>query len=915
MTTNNEIQFKDHVVQHPYRYKRVPVPGTTDLFDMIPTWQENPNEIVQLGTAIDRQLFEKLRGNVTRRSQTYVATANQTVFTLTDAYLVDQGRLDVYVAGAKLRSGSDFTETSPTSFTLTAPLAAGVAVEAVYFTANQAMAEDLIEQVQAAEAAIMAAETATQEAQEATAGALSANLTWKDPVASLTALNTLTGAQVGDTRQTRDTGYVYRFNGTSWAKIQEMDPNAINALDTRLSAQLAEKASQAELSLKADKNEVNDLASEKADITYVDNITQSIATGAPKGVYPSLSSLSTAIPTGNSNIYVTSDNGKWNYWNGSAWVVGGDYQTAVIQNAVNATSVISNGDFVNTTGWDAVSSSNGTLSVSNNELIYTVVGLVASSRIQQNGIHTPVVGHKYYVRGDIYPKAANTSYIAFGGVDTSIIPLANQWNKISNVVTPINTTAFRYYHPTNSGYVAGDTFKFRRIMAVDLTATYGAGNEPTLGQFETILADLTNSWFGGTIEIEPAVYLTQALIQSKVDKEMGKGLSSNDFTDSDKEILNSIAKKTIINVADYPNLRVAMQATAGANVDNQYEVRIDEGAYDLMTMYSQAEIENTSFVGFVIPDHVSLVGTGRKEDTIIKMEIPDTWLPATIARVAPIAYMGNGGMENLTVIGRNARYTVHDDYGYPDSKKYIKNCTFIKLAGLGNSQAWGEGSFSGMEFYFEDCEFITEYSQASYSTHNNLDFEKPSYHSFKNCKFINKGGYFGIRFITLASGVVDKVDMEGCYIDGIIKCEEYEAGNGCLYDIHMHSCSQVPILIDATDGSQPTYSVIEETRLMRNAETTTITKGTPVMYNNDGSVILRLGSNDVSLMLGVAMEDIPTLEKGTIKTAGFLPVVDTGLTLTKGDKVGVVAGALAKVTSGDYIGVVTRNGFIKLKSF
>ena len=51
-------EFKDHIVQHPNRFKRVPVAGTTDQFDLIPTWQENPNEVVQLGTPIDRQLFE-----------------------------------------------------------------------------------------------------------------------------------------------------------------------------------------------------------------------------------------------------------------------------------------------------------------------------------------------------------------------------------------------------------------------------------------------------------------------------------------------------------------------------------------------------------------------------------------------------------------------------------------------------------------------------------------------------------------------------------------------------------------------------------------------------------------------------------------------------------------------------------------
>lgn len=651
----------------------------------------------------------------------------------------------------------------------------------------------------------------------------------------------------------------------------------------------------------------------KSEMQRLEVLYSSLSTGAPRGTFSNLQSLADAYPSGSTNIYITSDNGKWNYWNGSSWIAGGSYQTALVKNATVATNVIANGNFTNTSFWDAVSGSNGTLSAANNELIYTVVGLVSSSRIQQPSVHTPVVGHKYYVRGDILPKSANTSYISFGGVDSSIVPVANAWNKISRVVTPINTTTFRFYHPTNSGYVANDQVKFRRMFVVDLTVLYGAGNEPALAEFENTLLKFTDSWFDGTVELTPPVYLNETFLATKVDKENGKGLSTNDFTNADKLNLQLLSNKTIVQVSNFPTLRAAMESLVAPSKEKPYELRLDEGTYNLLSMYTQAEIENTTFVGFVVPDYVSIVGTGQKEKTILKMEIPETWLPATIARVAPVAYQGNGGLENLTVIGRNCRYTVHDDYGYPDAKKYLKNCTFKKLAGLGNSQAWGEGSFSGMEFTFEDCEFITEYSQAPYSSHNNTAFAKPTIHRFKNCKFINNGGYFGIRFITLNSGQTEALHFEGCYIDGLMKFEEYEAGVGCRYDLFMTGCSEIPILIDATDGSQPVYTINEGTKLIKNAETTTITKGTPVMFNNDGSVVLRLGSNDVSLMIGVALQDIAPSAKGIIKTGGYLTITDTGLTLSKGDKVGIVNGALAKVTTGDYIGVVTRNGFIKLK--
>lgn len=47
------------------------------------------------------------------------------------------------------------------------------------------------------------------------------------------------------------------------------------------------------------------------------------------GVYPNLSALSNANPNHN-NVYITTDNGNWNYWNGTAWVAGGVYQSTGI---------------------------------------------------------------------------------------------------------------------------------------------------------------------------------------------------------------------------------------------------------------------------------------------------------------------------------------------------------------------------------------------------------------------------------------------------------------------------------------------------------------------------------------------------------------------------------------------------------
>ena len=84
---------------------------------------------------------------------------------------------------------------------------------------------------------------------------------------------------------------------------------------------------------KADKAKVEEKFGEvyeqldtKANIEYVDNKISKVASGSPKGIYSTLNELNIAKPTGDTGIYITTDNGCWNYWNGNAWVSGGIYQ-------------------------------------------------------------------------------------------------------------------------------------------------------------------------------------------------------------------------------------------------------------------------------------------------------------------------------------------------------------------------------------------------------------------------------------------------------------------------------------------------------------------------------------------------------------------------------------------------------------
>jgi hypothetical protein len=97
---------------------------------------------------------------------------------------------------------------------------------------------------------------------------------------------------------------------------------------------LAQKAQQTDL----DTANIN--IAKKADITYVDTKTAALASGSPKGVYATLTDLQTAYPTGNTNIYIVTADGKWYYWNSSTWTAGGTYQSiGIVDGSITGTKL------------------------------------------------------------------------------------------------------------------------------------------------------------------------------------------------------------------------------------------------------------------------------------------------------------------------------------------------------------------------------------------------------------------------------------------------------------------------------------------------------------------------------------------------------------------------------------------------
>lgn len=174
-----------------------------------------------------------------------------------------------------------------------------------------------------------------------------------------------------------------------------------------------------------------------------------------------------------------------------------------------------NGNFEGLTYWYVYS---GTGSVSNNEL--TVTGAVGRGGvvISDSAYYYQLIsGHKYFVNIEHKATVKLQAYI----VKSMYLEPSDQWVKHQEIVTRADGVGSNSdIFPDRSGEVG--TFSLRNIMVVDLTALYGAGNEPT--SVETFLSQHPeyNSYvpyYDGPISIEEEIIEKEALKPVMADNE------------------------------------------------------------------------------------------------------------------------------------------------------------------------------------------------------------------------------------------------------------------------------------------------------------------------------------------------------------------------------------------------------------
>lgn len=378
---------------------------------------------------------------------------------------------------------------------------------------------------------------------------------------------------------------------------------------------------------------------------------------------------------------------------------------------------------------------------------------------------------------------------------------------------------------------------------------------------------------------------------------------------------------------NFSTLKSALESTKGASAKKQYVIHIYEGDYDVFNGYSKINISDVNFVGPRLKDYVSIVGEGDYKKIKLIGRLDSTIYDiATQNRVSPLNLSSINNIENVTVIGKNTRYSIHDDFNTPGlkAKRKYKNVLVYKESGNGLTPAYGAGSRNGAYYEFDNFIAISEIG-TPFALHNFskltdkcvFKLNKVECHNLSSKDKVPLQSKFSIEFPSEMSNTKDELIMTDCYIpDGIYSfahMDKYGMNKTGQIDFVIKGGGNTiaPNLIQSSDVGQ--YYIEFNEEVTRHIANSKIVKGQPLKSVGDGKVAPMTASDSSNSFIGVALTDTLVGEEVVTRYKGYLHISDTSLSkINIGDKIGIVNGSLAVVTSGDHIGECTVADYILL---
>lgn len=163
-----------------------------------------------------------------------------------------------------------------------------------------------------------------------------------------------------------------------------------------------------------------------------------------------------------------------------------------LRRSFKPTNLVANGDFSKgTTGWSAVGAES--VSVSDSVVTFTPNAIFGGLR-STSFSPVLVLNDKYYLTVDVM-TTDSTFYINFGGTNGTVKPAGSgNWEKLTEIII-VSDIAKSYYDTNTAKSSSFVSTSLRKIMAINLTALFGAGNEP-----DQAWCDLNiPAWFDGTL--------------------------------------------------------------------------------------------------------------------------------------------------------------------------------------------------------------------------------------------------------------------------------------------------------------------------------------------------------------------------------------------------------------------------------